>query len=125
MLVETLAKILKEAWSRETSCWPEKWTSENPALGQCFVTALIVQDFFGGEIIRAKVPGLGYHYFNRLPNGKEIDLTYSQFTTPVQMGPITVWPRKSRRKIKQMPQIIKRYQILKQRVEQRIKQLNS
>jgi len=47
-------------------------------MGQCAVTALIVQDYLGGEILRGTV-GEESHYWNRLPTGEELDLTASQF----------------------------------------------
>ena len=47
-------------------------------MGQCAVTALVVQDFLGGELIRAFVCGES-HYWNRLPDGSELDLTADQF----------------------------------------------
>jgi Domain of unknown function (DUF4338) len=50
----------------------------NPAWGQCAVTALIVQDAFGGELLRSTIGGIA-HYWNRLDDGSEIDLTRIQF----------------------------------------------
>lgn len=87
MTPKELEKILKQCWSRETSTSPEGWTPENPAWGQCAVTALVVQDLFGGELMRAsleKVPGFEFmrsHYWNKLPNGRRLDLSKTQFPT--------------------------------------------
>ncbi len=39
-------EALIRSWSIETS---SKWTTENPAKGQCGVTALVVQDIYGGR----------------------------------------------------------------------------
>ena len=50
MDVADLQKLLQKAWSKETSFEPDNWTPENPAWGQYAVTALVVQDFFGGEL---------------------------------------------------------------------------
>ena len=47
-------------------------------MGQCAITALVVQDFFGGDLLRGRIVG-GTHYWNRLPNGQEVDLTAEQF----------------------------------------------
>ena len=44
--------------------------------------ALIVQDILGGELRRALVNGES-HYWNQLDDGTVIDLTRSQFTTPL------------------------------------------
>lgn len=69
---------LRVAWRADTSATPGRWSPENPSLGQCAVTALIVQDLFGGELRRALITG-GSHYWNRLPSGEEVDLTFEQF----------------------------------------------
>lgn len=75
--IEDLARRISDAWSAETSSF-ERWTPSNRAGGQCAVTALVVQDFFGGELLRVENEGVS-HYFNRLPDGREVDLTRSQF----------------------------------------------
>lgn len=78
---DTLPKLeaaLKRSWNKETCYLPmqEQWTSENPAFGQRVITALIVQDFFGGEILFCEYQN---HFWNQLPDGIQIDLTRSQF----------------------------------------------
>jgi hypothetical protein len=70
-------KTIQEAWSADTSM-ADDWTPENPAKGQCAVTALVVQDLLGGKLLRAVVEGES-HYFNQLPDGSWLDLTWSQF----------------------------------------------
>lgn len=72
-----LRVALRRAWSRETAV---QWSAENPANGQCNVTAAVVHDLFGGEILRTRMPGL-WHYYNRI-GGQRMDLTDSQFTDP-------------------------------------------
>ena len=47
----TLEALLGKCWKRETSAGPEGWTGENPAWGQCAVTALVVQDFGGDKTL--------------------------------------------------------------------------
>jgi len=73
----TLRKQLREVWSKDTSFCPSEWSTANPALGQCTVTALIVQEIMGGELMRCEIDG-GGHYFNHV-DGHTIDLTASQF----------------------------------------------
>lgn len=73
---------LEEAWCKETSSDPNNWSPSNPAWGQCAVTSLIAQDYFGGEIVWTAVtlPN-GHktsHYFN-LIDGEEKDFTRKQF----------------------------------------------
>ncbi|MFY1702820.1 YunG family protein [Micromonospora sp. WMMA1923] len=59
------------------------WRPDNPARGQCGVTALVVQDLLGGDLILGEVlvggARTGYHYWNRLPDGRDVDLTAEQF----------------------------------------------
>ena len=35
-------------WEAETSAASEDWNEDNQACGQCAVTALLIQDLFGG-----------------------------------------------------------------------------
>jgi len=82
-----IERVIRSAWSQQT-CDPverAEWSTDNPARGQCAVTALVVQDLFGGELLLAEVRNAdgsrqGVHYWNRLANGVEVDLTREQFT---------------------------------------------
>ncbi len=70
---------LKKAWSKDT-CSPElkyKWSHINCCAGQCAVTALIVNDVFGGDIKKCYVHD-DLHYFN-IVGGRIVDLTRPQF----------------------------------------------
>ncbi|MFH1065935.1 MAG: hypothetical protein V1734_05515 [Nanoarchaeota archaeon] len=82
LLIGTLDNILLKSWDKETSSDPDNWTTENPAWGQCAVTALIVNDYFGGKLVwaNAMMPdGKNIsHYFNSI-DGKEMDFTLRQF----------------------------------------------
>jgi hypothetical protein len=83
--VELLRPVLRAAWGADT-CDPhdlDQWRPDNPARGQCGVTALVVQDVFGGDLLLGDVlvggRKVGHHYWNRLPNDFEVDLTADQF----------------------------------------------
>jgi hypothetical protein len=76
-----LYRALRGAWSAETASPPESWSSDNPAKNHCSVTALIVQDHFGGDILSTKTVG-GTHFYN-LIDGTRWDLTISQFAEPI------------------------------------------
>ena len=85
MTLEVLEPLVRAAWGADT-CDPSDladWRPGNPARGQCGVTALVLQDLLGGDLILGKVfeggVQTGYHYWNRLPDGREIDLTAEQF----------------------------------------------
>lgn len=82
-----LRPLVEAAWGPDT-CDPhnletEGWEPTNPARGQCGVTALVLQDLLGGELILGEVfvgaDKVGHHYWNRLPDGTEVDLTAGQF----------------------------------------------
>ncbi|BBH68665.1 hypothetical protein ACTI_53500 [Actinoplanes sp. OR16] len=80
-----LEEIFRASWGADT-CDPHDlphWHPGNPARGQCGVTALIVQDLLGGDLVLGEVftgdVKVGYHYWNRLPGGRELDLTADQF----------------------------------------------
>ncbi|WP_299705473.1 hypothetical protein [uncultured Tateyamaria sp.] len=68
---------LHKAWSLQTAV---QWKADNPALGQCNVTAAVIYGMFGGEVLRTRLPGV-WHYYNRI-RGERYDLTDSQFTAP-------------------------------------------
>jgi hypothetical protein len=70
---------LRQGWSLQTS---SKWTPENPACGQCSVTALVINDCFGGEILKTKLANGEKHFYNRI-DGRRFDFTDSQFMDPI------------------------------------------
>ncbi|MFC0214144.1 kinase [Paenibacillus chartarius] len=77
--IAQLLSVLFKSWSLASS---SKWTAENPAKGQCGVTALVVNDLWGGEIVKTTVAD-DWHYYNNI-NGKRYDLTASQFSGGIQ-----------------------------------------
>ena len=70
-------QALEENWCLETSVNFE-FDEDNPSSGQCVPTALIVQDVYGGNLVRGMC-GDASHYWNELPDGTEVDLTRQQF----------------------------------------------
>jgi hypothetical protein len=98
--VFTLAQLeqaIRESWSLDTSDDPEEWSAENPSRGQCDITALVVQDLVGGELLAADVylgdKRVEAHMWNRLSGGVEVDLTRDQFKHGEVIGPPDVRPR--------------------------------
>lgn len=78
-----LKRAFAVAWAADTSADGANWSPTNPSYGQCAVTACIVQDYLGGDIVWAGVPQNGQdqpvsHYFN-VVGGREVDLTRAQF----------------------------------------------
>lgn len=101
-----LKKALYKSWSIDTS---SKWTRQNPAKGQCGVTALIVNEMLKGDIAKTKIQE-NWHFYNII-NGKRYDFTESQFETPIEYNNTL-----SNRSEAYMNTNEKQYTILKQKV---------
>ncbi len=72
--------ILSDIWCAET-CAPRmrgKWSPDNKTLGQCSITAFLIQDFFGGKVYGIPRGDGNYHCFNDV-DGCVFDLTSEQF----------------------------------------------
>jgi hypothetical protein len=85
MNVADVMTALRESWGPDT-CAPEDvahWTPNNPARGQCATTAVVLHDYFGGCLVRGEVIVDGhkvdFHWWNCLPDGRQIDATIEQF----------------------------------------------
>ncbi len=80
MNTEKLERLLKNSYKKETAylTYQDKWSKQNPTYGQCEVTSLIVQKYFGGTIHCIKLDNGDTHYFN-IVKGDIVDLTREQF----------------------------------------------
>jgi hypothetical protein len=76
--VERLRRAFMASWSADTS---SLWTPENPACGQCSVTALVARDFLGGELLKTSIDGQ-WHFYNRIDRST-VDFTAGQFARPL------------------------------------------
>ena len=74
---QTIQQLLRLCWSSTSS---SLWSEDNPACGQCGVTSLVVQDRFGGELLKTPVNDK-WHFYNRI-EGIRYDFTAGQFKTP-------------------------------------------
>src|ERR1044071_606171 len=88
--LQEIEAAIRASWGRETSDDPDEWSEENPARGQCAVTALLIRELLGGEILIANVLRDGRrvdrHAWNRLPSGLRLDLTREQFVHGERFG---------------------------------------
>ena len=94
MTIKKLEKALLKSYSKEL-CYEkvkEYWTEENKTLGMCAITALIVNDYFNGDIAKIKVDGIS-HYFN-IMNNDIVDLTASQFKNKIEYQDYKIINRK-------------------------------
>lgn len=77
MDLHILETICQEIWSMDT-CYPacrDQRSENNAALWQCAITSLLIQDYFGGNIVYNQYKN---HYRNII-DGCHIDFTLSQF----------------------------------------------
>ena len=111
MKLDKLEKILINIYSKET-CYPdckERWNIDNKTLGHCAVVALLINDYFGGNICKIKINGIS-HYFNII-NDKIIDFTSDQFK--VDKIDYSNYVIKTRDEVLNNEDTNKRYQLLK------------
>ena len=84
----------------ETSCYPTEYNKrlkkgllKSPLDGHCSAVTFSVRGICGGDIVTGRINKI-QHYWNRLPDGEEVDLTSCQF------GGDGLKPLKKGRKIK-------------------------
>jgi hypothetical protein len=116
----SITEALHACWAADT-CSPDDlaragWWPDNPAWGHCDITALIVNDLFGGDLMLGEVylagEQHGYHWWNRLGSGLEIDLTREQF----RLGQVITTPRVVKRPKGPLPRRWEEYQLLRERL---------
>lgn len=115
-----IREALEASWDDTTSYLAVKQKG-NPALGQCYPTAHVVQHFFPAtEIIKGTVwngKEIEIHFWNGIFVGEtlyHIDLSWQQFPTHSSVRDFHILDRKS---LNDSPSTIKRCQILLQRVK--------
>ncbi len=123
LLLSDIERAVRSSWSAET-CTPEyrsRWTEDNPARDQCGVTAMVLHDLLGGELLRGEVHVDGkrvdYHWWNRLGAGVEIDLTREQFGPEESVTEGVVVPRPP---VAEWRRLREEYEILRGRVLDRL-----
>jgi hypothetical protein len=80
MTPRELYDVLSTIWCAET-CAPrmrDRWSESNPTVGQCSITAFLVQDLFGGEVMGIPLGDGNFHCFN-VVGDCVFDLTSEQF----------------------------------------------
>lgn len=117
--MDDLKEKLEKSWAWDTAYSDEEFMElfdeDNPARDQCLVTALVVQDYLGGEILHATVCGCP-HFYNRLDDGTEIDYTRSQFEGKETFNSSPEVQDRARL-LEHKPTTKSRYKILKGRVD--------
>ena len=78
--LKRIRAILETGWSEDTAYDKKEYRSSNlKSCSQCYVTARTIHHVFGWEIMykRSRKEDIN-HYWNRLPDGREIDFTSDQ-----------------------------------------------
>lgn len=105
---------IRKAWGPDTAYG----TYQGGPWGQCAVTALVVQDLFGGDLLRAVIPGHGSCYWNRIPGMGEVDLTREQYgdDVPIPRGVVVPRSRLLEGERAAEARTLERYLLLRERV---------
>jgi hypothetical protein len=79
-LTRKVRRALERSWSYKTSiCYSP---SAAPSYGQCAPTAIVIWEYFGGEILKTDGwPPNGSHFYNQI-DGTRYDFTADQFKMP-------------------------------------------
>ncbi|HEX9067014.1 MAG TPA: hypothetical protein VF843_18025 [Streptosporangiaceae bacterium] len=110
---QALTSAIRECWTAATSAY-SSWSPARPSLGQCAVSALVIQDYLGGDLIRAENAGHS-HYWN-VVGGEVIDITRDQFSCWDPVGE----SGRSREYVLSFPDTVRRYQLLRDAVARRL-----
>ena len=114
-----LSTALQASWDRRTA-YREAWEPGNPALGQCYPTARVVQWFFPDlEIASGDVDtgsALEWHFWNVDPGcdpPTHVDLTWQQFAEGSKVKQFKILDRNA---LGDSPPTIERCRLLLERV---------
>ncbi|MFD6244915.1 YunG family protein [Streptomyces roseolus] len=124
-LLSDIERAVRAGWSAETATpeYRSRWTADHPARDQCGVTAMVLNDLLGGELLRGEVivdgERVDYHWWNRLGAGVEIDLTREQFGPEEKVTAGTVVPRPP---VSEWRRLRDEYELLRERVLHRLGQ---
>lgn len=105
---------LQISWGKDTAYRKdaENWTPQNPALGQCAITALLFNELYGGKIYSGVSDTGIVHYWNR-KYGIKYDFTKQQFKDNLRFKNVKRW---SRDELLATGNVSERYKLLKSRV---------
>ncbi|RPK75158.1 hypothetical protein EES44_01270 [Streptomyces sp. ADI96-15] len=120
-LLGDIEAAVRASWGADTTTPAHRphWSPDNPARDQCGVTAMVLNDLLGGELVRGvvRVDGVqtDFHWWNRLGAGVEIDLTREQFAPEEIVSNGEVIPRPPH-----LTRLREEYELLRSRVLTRL-----
>ena len=97
-----------------------EWRKEVPALNQCAVAALIIQDLYGGILLRAPMSDGDGHYYNQIASGAIVDPTASQLPHIEATVDFTQSVERTRQYVLSYPDTMRRYSLLLGRLAARL-----
>ncbi len=118
--------LLCGIWAADT-CAPrmrKDWSRENRTLGQCSVTAFLMQDIYGGKVYGVPLEDGNFHCFNVVDTEKGcclFDLTSEQFGG--QVLDYTDCPEQFREQHFSKEEKRQRYGLLRERLEQKLREM--
>jgi hypothetical protein len=83
--LQDLDRALRASWAADTASPDDRpeWQPRNPAWGHCDISTLLIHDLFGGDLMVGEVylegRQHGFHWWNVLPSGVQLDVTHEQF----------------------------------------------
>lgn len=115
MTIKKFFGTVKMSWTIDTAhrSYAARWSADVPSTGQCAVTALLVNDYFGGEIYTGLTQNRERHFWN-VVQGHEVDLTKAQLPDGVEFRNVQ---RRDRASLLKVPDLKYRYLLLKERFE--------
>ena len=124
--IEQVVTAIASSWGPDTCFRADDWSEQNPARGQCVVSALVFQHYLGGDLQSFEVTGKNVHeshYANRL-SATLIDVTAGQYRgMDISMRPKQIGLQghsSVREKRLADPDTRARYDILLSRVESKL-----
>lgn len=114
METKKFAQLVKLSCKKDTSADPAGWSENNPTWGHCAVVALLAQDYFGGQILRASLKDTPYKSSGSHYRNEDIDFTEEQFGN-IQL--VLHFEPRSRDYLLSNANTALRYALLKQRFE--------
>lgn len=113
-------EALNASWGKDTAYRKdaENWTPQNPALGQCAITALLFNELYGGKIYSGVSDSGIVHYWNR-KYGIRFDFTKQQFKEKIRFRKVKKWDRND---LLATGNVNERYELLRSRVLNHLKQ---
>jgi len=118
--IKLLKEAIKASWCRETAYRTDQpyWSEQNKSRGQCTVTVMVINDFFGGNMLRGYSKKYNLYHYWIIIEGKKYDLTFEQFIGDKDDIVFDKVVSKTKDDLMKIWNVRKRYKILKDKVDE-------